>query len=31
MRKSQITKKPFVKRKDDSNKHFHTIKTMVYR
>ena len=30
MRKNPITKKPFVKRKTDSNKRFDTVKTMVY-
>ena len=30
MRKNLITKKPFIKRKHNSNKHFDTVKTMVY-
>ena len=30
MRKNPITKKPFVKRKTDSNKRLDTVKTMVY-
>ena len=30
MRKNPITKKPFFKRKNNSNKYFDTIQTMVY-